>query len=247
MKKIIFLLGVLILLGSYKINNTPPVTKHLSVITSSHDNYDSLFYDTQERLIRHEEKYFQTLFNYKNGKVEIITTDKSENKVVSNLVGTLNSDGQIFRATGFITSMPSVTFTYQYDANKNLTKQSLFDNTSDRQVGREIYTYNNGDLISWEHQYGREYEKWAYTYTNIDDKTGLNQNPKSCEISSGMLFGIGNKHLIASESYLGFGGIKRSEHTYTNTLDADGYLAGRKKIQTYGYSSDTVFYKYKYN
>lgn len=250
MKKVTFLAAILTLFSSYRykiFNNNPPGIKRVSVITIDREPhyYDSLFYDDQGRLIRHETPYNKTLFNFKEKKVQIVGIDKRDGKTYLNLSGTLNSSGQMISATGIVYDK-ATTYTYQYDANMNLIEQTQVDNNS-QERGSEIYTYTNGDLTAWEHKYGTEYEKWVYTYDNIEDKTGINCNPKMLQITSGLLLGVGNKHLISSEAYLGFRGRKMSEHTYGNTIDPNGYLVGYKKIQTSGYNHDTIAYRYKYN
>lgn len=251
MKRIIPVLAVIILAAGCKKDkdispNPQPVgTKKLVHIEDVVNPANSMTftYDPQGRMKTSETSTFLSTFDYKGATVEYTGFYKSENRIYSNAVLTLNSDGSAasmdytYHPTANTTK--NYNYTYQYDATGNITKVetqqnpglfTVFPEWANGNISKVTYATNNVPYV---------YLK--YTYGSDLDKTGLNRH---FTLYSNGLGGNFSKNLYTKSEKYNMNNVKTDEETCTYEFDADGYMI--KKTSYFQQANATEHYLYTY-
>ena len=251
MKRIIPILTVIILAAGCKKdknitpNPQPGVTKKLVHIQEvEYPANDITFtYDAQGRMKTSETSSFLSTYDYKGSTVDYTGFLKTENRVYSSAVLTLNNNGlatsmdYTYHPTAITTK--HYDYTYQYDVAGNLTKaetqqnpglQTILLEWANGNISKETYATNNNPTAYW-----------IFTYGNDLDKTGLNRH---FTLYSNGLGGNFSKNLHTKAEKYNANNVKVDEEINSFEFDTEGYLL--KKTSYWQQSNTTEHYIYTY-
>jgi hypothetical protein len=186
-------------------------------------------YDTQGRMIGLEDGDIMASLQFNGANTALLVIfDKATHSNTSNGHLTLDGLGRATQLEMDYTIKPSgndtIYFKYEYNTDGYLSRVTTSYKNSP-QVSEETMEYANGNLTK-ENLYadGKLGEYILFTYSSLEDKTGLNTN---FSFYTNSLAGKRNKNLVAKSVIYDGAGNKQFENQYDSELDPDGYLAKR--------------------
>lgn len=224
-------LVILVILASCKKDRleNPAQTsgKKLTAVTYSGTfSNSSIQYDNTGRVVKVENDYSRVTYEFNGNTVLYKNFEKSENRYVGEVTGTLDNKGRMTSGTGSYSYDINHPYTsqlsFEYDASGYLSKETM--NNSNGQTYVYEYTTSDGDVttikssLNGQLQFIEDYEY----FSDKPDKTNLEYN-KFDWYTNG-LFGKTNQHLLKS----GMGKLPNANNpswtnTYSYEMDTDGY------------------------
>lgn len=207
---------------AYEYDKQGRLTKVFSSTNESHESEHTTTYTYSNKVVT-EQVYD------KNGKIEEILIYELNDK------GYISSEKSYYQKdnNGNIDmTKPAYTSFYHYDSNNQLIRESG--------EGNFTFTWNNGNLVTWESQ-GGSGDTWKenFTYSQYENKANLNID---CEIEVGNLYV--SKYLVEKDTFKRNGESEydreSSATTYKYKFDKDGYVT-EIALHRKNYRSDGSF------
>lgn len=253
MKKLFLFLIVLTALTSCHKEHTPsPVqpgiaSKKLMRIDfeESPGSNTLLSYDASGRIIGSENSDVKASVNFNGTTVSYTNFIKAQNQNAAAGIFTLENKGNAIHFELVYSLTPGTSDTdrydYSYNADGYLAKQVV--HYHDATVGEMDLEYDNGNVIKQSYISNGVLSSYlVYTYSGLEDKTGINTN---FTIYTNCMGGKKTRNLPIKAEGFNAANVKQLELQYENKLDADGYLI--KKTTHYVTAGTTLTNDYIYD